>query len=240
MIRVPCDPLAEGDLSLPAAVQRYVVRVHRLKVGDRFVAFDPQARLEADAELISISRAGAQVRLSNLRPAPLLAARQLTVIQSAVKGSKLDGIVRSATELGATRIVVATAHRSVSRPTAARLAARLGRIAVEAARQCGRGDAPEVLGPEPFEAALATYAAESGRCRALCLQPGSSTKLHQALADLAEPEVIALAIGPEGGLTEDELAVAGRHGFQLVSLGRFVLRTETACTAALGVVATLT
>jgi len=239
MIRVPCDPLVEGEVVLAAPARRYVVKVHRLQVGDRFVAFDPQAHLEADAELIAISRGGVRARLSHLRPATLLAARQLTVIQSAVKGSKLDGIVRSATELGATRIVIATAHRSVSRPTAARLAVRLGRIVVEAARQCGRGDAPEVVGPEPFPEALAAHAAKPGRCRALCLQPGSETRLHQALEGLSEPEALALAIGPEGGLTEDELAAARRHGFQLVSLGRFVLRTETASTAALGVIATM-
>ena len=237
MIRVPCDPLAEGDVLLDGAAHRYVLRVHRMQVGDRFVAFDPQARLEADAELISISRQGARARLSRLRPASLLAARQLTVIQSAVKGSKLDGIVRGATELGATRIVVAIAERSVKRPATARLAVRLGRIAVEAARQCGRGDVPEVVGPELLQDALAAYGAKAARCRALCLHPGSETRLHEALTGLAREEALAVAIGPEGGMTEDELEVARRHGYRLVSFGRFVLRTETACTAVLGVIA---
>ncbi|MBW2455316.1 MAG: 16S rRNA (uracil(1498)-N(3))-methyltransferase [Deltaproteobacteria bacterium] len=239
MIRVPLEGLTEGEIELDGAARRYVVRVHRLRSGEHFVAFDPRARKEADAELLSVGRDAARARISPLRPASLVAVRPLTLIQAAVKGAKLDGIVRGATELGVTRIVVATAERSVKRPVGDRLAVRLSRIAVEAARQCGRGDAPEVVGPEPLGEALATYAGESGAGRALCLAPGSDERLAEVLAGLQAQEGLILAVGPEGGLTEGELQAARRNGFRTVSLGRFVLRTETATTAALGVVAAL-
>ncbi len=239
MIRLPLDGLTEGEIDLDAGSCRYVVRVHRLRSGDGFVAFDPGTRMEADVELLSVGREATRARVGPLRPASLVASRPLTLVQAAVKGTKLNGIVRGATELGVTRIVVATAERSVKRPVGDRLAVRLTRVAVEAARQCGRGDAPEVAGPEPLGNALATHSAETGAGYAFCLAPGSDEPLAEALVGLPAHQALVLVVGPEGGLTEAELQAARRYGFRTVSLGRFVLRTETAATAALGVVAAL-
>jgi len=194
-------------------------------------------QLDNTARLRQVRREVARVRLGKPRPATLVAARSLTLVQAAVKGSKLDGILRGATELGATGVVVAVASRSVKRPPDGRMVQRLGRIAVEAARQCGRGDAPAVIGPEPLAEALAAHAVAPDAGAALCLDPGANLPLAATLADVGEQTPIVLVIGPEGGLTADELDAAAHHGYQRVSLGRFVLRTETAALAALGAVA---
>jgi 16S rRNA (uracil1498-N3)-methyltransferase len=154
----------------------------------------------------------------------------VVLIQGIGKGDKLDAIVRDATELGATGIVPAIGERSVARPDAAR-GARWRRIAVEAARQCGRGDAPAIAMPVSFtDAVRAAGAVEALR---LCLDPAAHQSLGSALAALAA-QAVTFAVGPEGGLTAAELAAAEAFGFTRVTLGPLVLRTETVCAAVLG------
>src|SRR5207253_9049922 len=99
-----------------------------------------------------------RLQLEEPRPASAVPARAVSVVQGAGKGTKIDDVLRDATELGATRFVVALCARSVKRPDAA-AGARWRRVALEAARQCGRGDVPEVLGPLPFVEALAAAVA---------------------------------------------------------------------------------
>jgi 16S rRNA (uracil1498-N3)-methyltransferase len=154
----------------------------------------------------------------------------VVLIQGVSKGDKLDAIVRDATELGATGIVPAIGERSVARPDAAR-AARWRRIAVEAARQCGRGDAPTIAAPVSF--AEAVRAAGAGEALRLCFDPGADRSLGAALAALAQ-QAVTFAVGPEGGLTPAELGAAEAAGFTRVTLGPLVLRTETVCAAVLG------
>jgi 16S rRNA (uracil1498-N3)-methyltransferase len=227
MLRVPLAELAEGERVLPADAARYVMRVHRLRNGEAFVAFDPEARMEADAEILESGRR-VRIRLGWPRAATVVAIRSVTILQAAAR--KLDQVVRDATELGATRVVVMKTARASS---SGGRASRWRRIAVEAARQAGRGDAPEISGPLPFDDALA-LATDGSR---VCLHPAAEQTLAHALADFDAG--VTIAIGPEGGFTEEELEVARAAGFALARLGRFVMRSETACAAALGALAAL-
>jgi 16S rRNA (uracil1498-N3)-methyltransferase len=128
----------------------------------------------------------------------------------------------------------------VTKPDAAR-SVRWRRVAVEAARQSGRGDAPTLAAPTRFADAVRAAGSDA---LALCLDPSAPTRLHAVLsrpgALASKPEstqrTVFIAIGPEGGFTEAELAVAGAAGFTRVNLGPIVLRTETACGAVLGAV----
>ena len=229
-LRVPCALLASGDVPLSAEAATYVTRVHRLAVGDTFLAFDPERGTEAEAELFAIGKRGAVARISAIRAASALPARAVTLIQGTCKGDKMDGIVRDATELGATRIIPAITARSVARPDAAR-ADRWRRIAVEAARQCGRGDAPIVEAPALLPAAFALV---DGAALRLCLDPTAAASLGSRLPIVAAATNIAILVGPEGGLDAAELDAAALAGFGRVRLGGFVLRTETVCAAVLG------
>jgi 16S rRNA (uracil1498-N3)-methyltransferase len=231
-LRVPVSPLAAGRSELTTAAARYVLRVHRLELGDVFVAFDPEARIEADARITACTRDSATVEVQALRTASLLPTRQVTIVQGLAKSDKLDEIVRDATELGATRISPAVAMRSVAAQKSDSAVARWRRIAVEAARQCGRGDVPDVDAPRP----LAEILGDVGGEVRLVLVPTAPERLGAALAKTSATSAIVLVIGPEGGLDPAEIAAAEGLGFVAVSLGRFVLRTETACAAALGAV----
>jgi 16S rRNA (uracil1498-N3)-methyltransferase len=223
MIRVPMDDLVAGERELDAEQARYVVRVHRLRAGDAFVAFDPNRALEADGEVLSRDR----VRIGEPRPAPS-AARSVTWIHGCPKGDKADAIVRDATELGATRIIFVHTARIVAKPPASRVE-RWARIAREAARQCGRADAPEITLETKWAVALETRA---DTC--VCLDPRGA-RLRDVLARAKGS--LAFAAGPEGGLTDAEIDDAEKHGFVTCKLGAFVMRTETVPAAVLGALA---
>ena len=223
MIRVPMDDLAAGERTLDAEQARYVVKVHRLRAGDAFVAFDPKRALEADAEVLSRDR----VRIGEPRRAAA-AARSVTWIHGCPKGDKADAIVRDATELGATRIIFVHTARIVARPPASRVE-RWTRIAREAARQSGRADAPDVALETKWAAALSVEAATR-----VCLDPRGGA-LHDVLARAKGS--LAFAAGPEGGLTRGEIEAAEERGFVVCKLGAFVMRTETVPAAVLGALA---
>lgn len=229
-LRVPFPLTTAGLFPLPAEAATYVTRVHRLAVGDAFLAFDPERAVEADAAITEVTKRGAVASIGAIRPASVRSARSITLIQGACKGDKMDAVVRDATELGATRIIPAITARSVARPDDAR-AFRWRRIAVEAARQCGRGDAPRVDPPLALAAALALHDPSGA---AFCLDPTATLALGARLGIVAAATNVTILVGPEGGLDGDELAAAERAGFTRVYLGALVLRTETVSAAVLG------
>jgi 16S rRNA (uracil1498-N3)-methyltransferase len=214
-----------------------VVRVHRLKVGDRFDVFDPARGVEAEAEIEELPRGGSpalRVRVGDVRAASVLPARRVTLVQALSKGEKMDAIVRDATELGATRVAPAIAERSVARPDdVAGRADRYRRIAAQAARQCGRGDAPRIDVPAPLASILAEFAGRSD-VAGLVLDPSAQAPLRSQLLHLSPEAEVVFVVGPEGGLSGAELNLCERSGLVRVSLGRFTLRTETVCAAVLG------
>jgi len=240
-IRVPWTPLTprtllkEGELVLDEAASHYVARVHRLSAGDRVVLFDPEARLEADATIASIERRVACV-VSAVRAASAVPTAALTLVQALGKGDKPERVVRDATALAATRIVFVESARSVVRASAWSddKRRRFRAIAVEAARQSGRGDVPVIEGPMSL-AEAATLVKDSMR---LCLAPGRGPSLRAALAG-RETDSIALFVGPEGGFDDGELSALAEAGLAFVVLGELVLRTEVAAAAALAAVIAL-
>ena len=229
-LRVFVKALAPGELTLEKDAAHYLARVHRARVGDAFVAFDPTERLEAEGEILEIEREAVTVRLGRAAPARAVPPFDVTLIQCAGKGDKVDDVVRAATALGVGRIVVAESERTIARSDAARVARRSERwqtIALDAARQSGRGDLPTIDGPEPLENVLASFRDRPGT--KLCLDPSAPLSFRRALAGAP----FVLLVGPEGGFTHEELMLATGSGFATTRLGPFVLRTELAGPAAL-------
>jgi 16S rRNA (uracil1498-N3)-methyltransferase len=236
-VRAPIANLAAGELTLDEGAAHYVARVLRLTTGESFVAFDPAQALEADAVIVRTSSREIVVRIDTPHPGLAVAKGALTWIQGMAKGEKLDSIVRDATELGATRIIASATARAIvkladDRKDARR--ARWERIAREAARQCGRSDAPEIEGPLGWEASLACVPESAVR---FMLWEGATGPLAPPLASaIAGQREIAFAVGPEGGFSDDEARLAASRGWILASLGPFILRTETVAAAVLGAV----
>jgi 16S rRNA (uracil1498-N3)-methyltransferase len=236
--RAAIPSLAPGERRIEGAIAHYLARVLRLAAGDAFTAFDPATGQEADAVTVWAEEEAITVRFGALRPGPSATSTGVTWVQGLAKGDKCDAVVRDATELGASRIVVTTTERSVVRLDGARAEARQARwarIAQEAARQCGRADVPVVDSPCGWREALERATAASKEDGRFCLWERADEPLATPLAGaLASGGALSFACGPEGGLTDGEVALARSLGWRIVSLGRFVLRTETVASAVLG------
>jgi 16S rRNA (uracil1498-N3)-methyltransferase len=226
--RAPLSPLAAGEQSLGRELGSYLVRVLRLRAGDRFVLFDPEAGMEAEAALLRDVPAVARVEAP--RAVAVAVGRAVTLLQGLAKGDKPEQVLRAAVALGARRVVFARTERSVA--GAELRGERLRAVMLDAARQCGRGDLPELLGLHDLEAALAL-----GEGERLLLDPGAPQSLVERLRSLSSERAVTLAVGPEGGFAPAESARLHQAGFVSVRLGGYVLRTELAATAALSVLA---
>ena len=163
------------------------------------------------------------------------AALHLHLLLSVFKFDRLEWAIEKATELGVRRITPVLAQRTEKHlaMAAAKRAERWRRIAREAAQQSRRSDVPEIADPLALRPALATCVAP---VRLLLAETEQEHSLLRALDAAAEGEV-ALAIGPEGGWTAEEMDGFAQQGWQHVTLGPRILRAETAAIAALAVAA---
>lgn len=236
-LRAPLGDLAPGIRELPGDVARYVARVHRLRVGDELTLFDARARLEASAEVVRADGDRVGVVVGEVRPASVVSTRAVTWIHALPKGDKADAIVADATELGATRIAFVSSARAVVRLDPARATSRVARwtkLATEAARQCGRGDVPEIAPVGAWHDAIDAAPKDAER---FCLYERAVEPIGPSLRGaVSSAAPLVFCVGPEGGLQEAEVRAAADAGFRIVSLGELVLRTETVCAAVLGAV----
>jgi 16S rRNA (uracil1498-N3)-methyltransferase len=145
------------------------------------------------------------------------------------KGTKLDAVVRDATELGVAIVQPVTSARTIVERESAQAHERLVRVAVEAARQCGRADIPRLEPTRPLEEVLAVEHEGLG----LMLHPRAERRLVDVVRS-SEARAFTALIGPEGGFEDAEIELATRRGYASVRLGWTTLRTETAATAVLG------
>jgi 16S rRNA (uracil1498-N3)-methyltransferase len=155
----------------------------------------------------------------------------ITLLLSVVKFDAFEWAIEKATELGVSTIVPLAAARSEKAllVAASKRADRWKKILVEASQQSRRVRVPMLAPLTRLEQGF--QARRAGACVMLS-ERGEAPPLREVLAGQAEPRAV-LAIGPEGGWTDEELAAAIRSGFREASLGRLILRTETAVVAAL-------
>jgi 16S rRNA (uracil1498-N3)-methyltransferase len=223
---------AGGSIRLPERVAHHATRVLRLGDGAPIVLFDGRGG-EWAARLQS-GRAAAMALVEAFDPVERESPLRLTLLQALVAAEKLDWIVEKAVELGVARILVTATGRSVVRLEAARAARRLRHwadVACAACCQCGRNRIPPIEFHARFGAALDALPAGEPR---LLLVPNADRDLFPASVGKGA----VLAVGPEGGFADSELAQAMREGFVAVRLGPRVLRTETAALAALAALQT--
>ena len=228
-VLAPGLPAAGGSFELPAGAAAHVARVLRLVAGDALVLFDGAGQ-EAAATIAEIRGSSVHVNVTVPAVVDRESPLSLTLVQGVSRGERMDLVMQKATELGVARLVPVMTERSVVKLDAAQAAKRLQHwqgVVAAACEQSGRAWLPEVLPPQPLLKWLAQPAKE-GEQRFL-LHPGSSTRAR----DLPALRSATLLIGPEGGLAPQEREAALLAGFQDLSLGPRILRTETAALAAL-------
>jgi 16S rRNA (uracil1498-N3)-methyltransferase len=228
------DRLTGDRVAFDHEETRHLAAVLRLGPGDLVVAADGRGQAyTVRIEALGDTATGTIVGMATSRAEPALA---VTLIQGVPKGDKMEAIVRAGTELGVTRIAPALTARTVVRLEPSRWrerARRWQRVAKEAAKQCGRAMIPDVETPRPLLEWLETPV--SGDL-ALCLWEGQATPLEEILSAVPRPPARAhVIVGPEGGLSRDEVDVIRARDFEVVSLGPRILRTETAAAAILSI-----
>ena len=231
-------PPVEGRAQLPAEEAKHASRVLRLRPGDEVCAMDGAGgRWSAVIDEISPSA----VSLCLIEPLPdNESPLRLTVYQGLPKADKLEWIAQKLTELGADRLCpVKMAHcvaKSEDRDRAKRLQ-RLERIAAEAAKQCRRGRPMAVAPALSWDEAIRAMGSHD-----LLLVPweaASGLRLSEVHAAHPQARDMGLVIGPEGGMSEEEVARLTEAGALAVTLGPRILRTETAAIAAAAVAMSL-
>ncbi len=160
----------------------------------------------------------------------------VSVYMALPKADKLEHVIQKATELGAAKIVTFPTARCVSRPDEKSLKKKLERwqkIASSAAEQCGRGRIPEVIVLQSYQEALTR--ASSAELSILFYENERSNTLKKVLTG-AQFQSVSILTGPEGGLEEKEVDQAVQKGLQICTLGRRILRCETAPLCALSAI----
>lgn len=226
-------PDGVGDIAaLTGAEAHHAAVVRRVRVGEAVTLGDGRgAWLTGVVE--SVAPRDVRVRIESRRGIPR-PAKELVLVQALAKGDRDELAVQAATELGVDEIVPWQSARSVSRWDAAKSAkgvARWSAIVREAAKQAHRAWVPEVREPVP------TSRIVDLADLVLVLEPTASTALTDI--DVAEAARIALVVGPEGGITPDEISTLAAAGARAVRLGDTVLRTSTAGPAAIAVASAL-
>lgn len=208
----------------------HISNVLRMKAGDKLLVCDGEG-FDYDAEIFDISKNQINVKLINKKRCDTEPDIKIVLFQSLVKQGKMEHIIQKCTELGVFEVVPVHSKRCIAKP--ADKLTRWRKIAYEAAKQSGRGIIPIIRETVTFsdavtqmgrtETAIMPYEKERVKCLRDVLQNGSASE-------------ISLLIGPEGGFEPDEVALAHEKQVHIVTLGKRILRTETAAAAVIPII----
>jgi 16S rRNA (uracil1498-N3)-methyltransferase len=237
------DGFGEGRAEMRGDAAHHLARVLRAEPGQQYELSDGHSLWLA--EILTSGKARVEFRLLEPLPAAEPAVR-VTLLLSVVKFDRFEWALEKATELGAGEIIPVAAARSEKKLVAAAAgrAARWRKILLESAQQSRRLRPPTL---QELSKAAVAFAARDPQCIAILLserERAPSLRVALSSGDGCKtqtqfepgPRWAALAIGPEGGWTEEEVSSALGAGFREASLGPTILRTETAVVAALAAI----
>lgn len=229
--------IRDGYASFDGDVYNHMVRVLRLGTGDAVQLADEKGMVHFGT-INQIAKEWVAVKITSSSPVAQsdIASPRITICQALPKGDKIDLILQKGTELGAHNFWLFGGRRSVAKVRDEQLVSKLerwNRITAEASRQSLRSDIPEVSWrPTAVEAAN-----DSDHELRLILWEGEREhSLKNILSVAGKPASVIVAIGPEGGFDPLEVRHFAQYGFQSVSLGSKILRTETASIAILAII----
>lgn len=223
------DPIpwpTEGTVRLVDNEAHHFLHVMRGKIGDRLTLFDGSGA-EFEAEVTKTTRREVMLAVLSREEVDREPGVELTLGVAIPKGDRQKVLVEKLTELGVARLVPLVTERSVAAPKASGLE-KLRRAVVEASKQCGRNRLMVIDEPVP----LAEFLASTEADRRLIAHPYGGTAVEPPAAG-----TIAVAVGPEGGFSDSEVATARDAGWAPLTLGRSILRIETAAIGAAAILA---
>ncbi|QIB50757.1 16S rRNA (uracil(1498)-N(3))-methyltransferase [Pseudomonas sp. OIL-1] len=221
--------LTEGEHSLAGDVAHYIGRVLRLAPGAPVQIFNGSGQ-EWAGEIIQVSKREVIVRLDAPIPGLPESSLRIHLGQAMSRGERMDWVIQKAVELGAAEITPLSTERCEVKLQGERAEKRQNhwqQIAVSACEQCGRSVVPRINPPTAVDDWLTSVEAD--------LRLVMHHRTDENLTSIQPPKSLALLIGPEGGLSADEIARAEKTGFHATRFGPRVLRTETAPVVALSI-----
>jgi 16S rRNA (uracil1498-N3)-methyltransferase len=215
--------VTSGTVTIEGKAGHHLARVLRVRPGEQGVVV--AGGREHQVEVVEVRSQVVIARVTGERPVAGEPEIAITLWQAVLPNPDFDAVIENGTAVGIHRFVAIQAARSIARPAAARLA-RWQSIASSAAEQSHRGAVPDVRGPLPLASALD---AVSDASRLLILDPRASTPLIRARDGSTS---YTLAVGPEGGWTDEELTMMARQRATRVNLGPRILRARLAAVIA--------
>lgn len=199
---------------------QHLAKVMRAQVGDSLTLFDGSGA-EFLARVEKLGRHEVQVAILERHEINRELPRDVTLAVALPKGERQQWLIEKLTELGVTRVVPIVTKRGVAQPVDNALA-RLRRTVIEASKQCGRNRLLEIAPPQTWT----DFATQCAAARYL-----AHPAIAVAVTQPADQQAVVLAVGPEGGWTAEEVALAIAHHWQGIDLGPRILRVETAAIA---------
>jgi 16S rRNA (uracil1498-N3)-methyltransferase len=232
---IATDQIHDATVTVTGPLLDHLRASLRVKTGERIWVGD-ELRRRCLIEVTHVDRRILRGTVVEQRTGPAPTTPRILIGQAILKGERMDWAIQKSTELGVAAIVPLVSEHTVVRPKQGRVGSqqeRWQRIALEAAQQSERWDVPSIGAPAN---ALEFFAAPGPAALKLIL---SEREAGQSLGSIVLPsspaDTIALAVGPEGGWRDEELARADANGFLPVTLGARILRAETAALAAVSV-----
>lgn len=224
------DEVRGDKAALTGKHAEHLSRVLRARVGQEFDV-SAAGRLRR-GRVVTVAEERVEFALGEELPAA--AEAQVTLLLAIYKFDRMEWALEKLTELGAARVVPVIARRTEPRlaKAAGKRVERWRRIAQEAAEQSRRLEPPEIDAPLKLKEAVAT----SALTRVVLAESEQAVSLADVVRVHPPGESLALAVGPEGGWTEDELRLFAESGWTAASLGQRILRAETAAIASLAIV----
>jgi 16S rRNA (uracil1498-N3)-methyltransferase len=217
-------------ITLDGPEAHHLLHVMRATVGQHVTLFD-NSGAEFPAVIEKLGRSSADLRVTERVETDRELPFAFTMGVALPKGDRQKWLVEKLTELGVTTLVPLETARGVAQPTVSALE-RLERAVIEAAKQCGRNRLMRIAEPQSWSNWLPNTAiagdSQSPVPIRLIAHPGG---MHLSSLEITADRPTAIAIGPEGGLTDEEVVVAESAGWQTVDLGLRILRVETAAIA---------
>ncbi len=228
---VPPDWIQGNRVILREGTAHQVSHVLRMSAGDEVAILDGSGR-EYTVRLATFSRSAVEGHVLAVHEGDDDPGAGIVLHQGTLKGDRFQWVLQKGTELGVSVFVPVVCRRSVARHSAGGAGGRDRRwmkTVTEAAEQCGARTLPELREPIPFSAACDLV--DPSHTSIILWEEEPSAGLRQAL-ERSESSYVNLFIGPEGGFEPEEVAYARSRGIVPVSLGKRVLRSETAAIAA--------
>ena len=232
---VAADSVVPPTVRITDPLLHHLRQSLRLQPGEPLTVTDDSGR-RYRTQISEITARHLTAQILETTTAPPKTSPSIVLAQALLKGEKMDWIIQKATELGVDRIAPVVTTHGVVKPRAERLdhqRARWQRIALEAAQQCERWSVPTIDEPATLSQVMTGY--DTAGTKLLLAERSSGASLTDIAPGLGAEHTVLLVVGPEGGWDKEELRLAQERGCQAITMGKNILRAETAALAAISV-----